>query len=176
MPEILQNSSGLFVSTTNVWEVEALQENKDVSPALKQLLVRLYQNINNISLALNLKDSGYYTNTEFLNGQTLFPTSVNAENSGRQIFRTVLNFGALPNATSKVMPHGIGFTNGFSCTRIYATATNNIGMQYIPIPYASSTANKNIELSIDRTNVTITTGIDMTAYTITYVIIEYVKQ
>lgn len=172
----IQNNTGLFVPSTNVWDVQSLQENKDVSPALKEVLVRLYQNINSIELALNLKDSGYYQNYEFLNGQQFFSDSANTDITGRQVFRTVVVFGALPNATSKVVPHGIGFTNGCSATRIYGSSTNNIGMNYIPLPYASPTLNKNIELSIDATNVTITTGIDMTAYTITYVIVEYVKQ
>lgn len=172
----IQNNTGLFVPSTNVWDIQSLQENKDVSPALKEVLVRLYQNINSIELALNLKDSGYYQNYEFLNGQQFFSDSTNTDITGRQVFRTVVVFGALPNATLKTVPHGIGFTNGCSITRVYGTATDNVAMNYIPLPYASPTLNKNIELSIDRTNVTITTGIDMTAYTITYVIVEYVKQ
>jgi hypothetical protein len=48
-------------------------------------------------------------------------------------------------------------------------------MQYIPLPYASPTLVNNIQLSVDATNVTITTGIDYSAYTVTYVILEYIK-
>lgn len=69
----LQNNIGLFVPTTNVWDIQNLEEGKDITPALKELLVRLYQNINAISLALNLKDSGYYVQQEFLTGQVFFP-------------------------------------------------------------------------------------------------------
>ena len=176
MLQNLQNNTGIFVPTTNVWELEALQEDKDITPALKELLVRLYQNINNLCNALNLKDSGYYIQNEFLNGQVLFPTINASTSEGRQIFRAVVNFGALPNATTKSVAHGIGVTNGFSFTRIYATATNNVSMNFIPLPYASTTLINNIQLSVDRTNVTITTGIDYSSYTITYVVIEYVKQ
>ena len=172
----IQNNTGLFVPSTNVWEIQSLQENKDVSPALKEVLVRLYQNINAIEVALNLKDSGYYKTFEFLNGQTFFSNSSNPDVTGRQIYRMVVVTGGLPNATSKTVPHGIGFTNGCSVTRVYGCATDNVTMAYIPLPYSSPTLNKNIELSIDRTNVTITTGINMTAYTISYVIIEYVKE
>lgn len=172
----IQNNTGLFVPSTNVWEVQTLQVNEDISPALKDVLVRLYQNINNIEVALNLKDSGYYQKYEFLNGQQLFSDSSNPDITGRQIYRTVVDFGALPNATSKSIAHNIGFTNGFSTTRIYGSSTDNISMEYIPLPYSSPTLNENIALSIDQTNVTITTGIDMTAYTITYIVVEYVKQ
>lgn len=172
----IQNNTGLFVPSTHIWEIQSLLENKDLSPALKEVLVRLYQNINAIEIALNLKDSGYYLKTEFLNGQIFYSESTNPDVTGRQIYRMVVATGTLPNATVKNVPHGIGFTNGSSATRIYGCATNNIAMSYIPLPYSSPTLNKNIELSIDKTNVTITTGIDMTAYTISYVIIEYVKE
>lgn len=167
MASNLQNNAGLFLATTNVWDVQSLPSIDVNSAEFKELIVRLYQNINNICLAVNLKDSGYYVESEFVNGQVLF--------GDRQIFRTVVNFGALPNATFKSIPHGIVVSNGFSFTRIYATASDQITMQYIPIPYASATLVNNIELDVDANNVTITTGIDMTAYTITYVVLEYVK-
>jgi len=64
---------GSFVPTTNIWDVQRLYEVDIKSPEFKELLVRLYQNVNNIALSLNSRDAGYYDNTEFINGQTFFP-------------------------------------------------------------------------------------------------------
>jgi hypothetical protein len=173
-----QSEPGLFVPTTNVWDVSQLYSIDVNSTEFKELLVRLYQNINNIALALNLKDSGYYVPTEFVNGQLYFPNAtLNTAASGpapfRQVFRKIINFGALPNAGSKSVAHGILITPTYSFTRIYATATNP-NTSFIPIPYASPVLANNIELQVDTVNVTITTGSNRTAYTICYVVLEYI--
>ena len=167
MPSDLQNNSGLYVESTDVFDIDLLNSMDVTEPAFKELLVRLYQNINRIRLSLNLKDSAYYVENEFLNGQVFF--------QDQQAFRTLVNFGALPNAIAKSVPHGINTTNTFSFTRIYGCATDQVTMQYIPLPYASPTLVNNIQLDVDATNVTITTGIDYSAYTVTYVILEYIK-
>ena len=175
MPSNLQNNTGLFVPTTNVWDIQNLEEGKDITPALKELLIRLYQNINTLSLALNLKDSGYYVQQEFLTGQVFFPDA-DSNVDGRQSFRTVVDFGTLPNNTTGSMAHGIEVFNSFIFTRIYGCASDQITMNYLPIPYASATTAEIIELSADATNVYVTTSSDLTAYTKTYIILEYVKE
>ncbi len=173
------NNIGLFVSTTNIWELDQLQGKDIDNKSIRELLVRLYQNINNIAITLNLKESAYYPLNEFINGQLFFtnPLEATSNYNGRQVFRTVVNFGALPNATTKSIPHNISTFTTFSFTRIYGCSTNPLTMNYIPIPYSSASAvANNIELSVDSTNVSITTGIDQTAYTTTYVILEYIKE
>ena len=66
---------GDFVPTTNVWDVDMIQEVEVNSPEFKELLVRLYQNVNAISTSLNARDSGYYPNNQiYINGQLFFPT------------------------------------------------------------------------------------------------------
>lgn len=179
MPFDQINNIGLFVPTTNIWELDELQTKEVDSQTIRELLVRLYQNINNISLVLNLKDSAYYPLEEFLNGQLLFPNPLedNPNQNGRQVFRMVVNFGALPNTAVKSIAHNIDISNSFSFTRIYGCANNTLTMSYLPLPYTSSSAvANNIELSVDSTNVYITTGSNQSAYTTTYVILEYVKE
>jgi len=176
-----QSNIGLFVPTTNVWDIAEVQNVDLNSPEFRDLLVRLYQNINNISLALNLKDTGYYTLQEFLNSQVFFPNPLLTASTPqtptyRQVFRTVVNFGALPNNATKTVVHGINITNGYSFTRIYATASNPVGFNYIPIPHASSVAGDIVTLSVNATHVTITTHSNKTAFTLTYVVLEYIKQ
>jgi hypothetical protein len=177
MADNLSNLIGNFVPTTNVWDVAQLQQVDVRSPEFKELLVRLYQNINSISLSLNSRDSGFYDLQEFVNGQLFFPNPSLTSSSDtvpeyRQVIRKVIDFGALPNATSKSVAHGITIDSQVTITRMYASATNP-STQFIPIPYASPTLANNIELSMDTTNVTITTGSNRTAFTRCVVILEY---
>lgn len=176
-----QLNPGMFVPTTNVWDVSQIYQIEDLSPELQELLVRLYQNLNNMALALNLKDTGYYTQQEFLNSQVYFPdpaltSTTPATPVFRQVFRTVVNFGALPNTATKSVAHGIAITTGYIFTRIYATASDQVALTYIPIPYASPVLANNIELNVDAVNVNITTGSNRSAYLTTYVVLEYIKQ
>jgi hypothetical protein len=171
-------NSGSFVPTNFIWE--ALSQLPDVnvnSKDFKDLLIRLYQNINLMILALNSKDSGYYNPNEFLVGSLLFPNA-NASSSDspqwRQIFRVAVNCGPLPNTATASTPHGIPFTNTYTVIKIYGAATDQTGLTYIPLPYVSTTGDA-IEVNLDATNINITTQSDRTNYTLAYVIIEYVK-
>ncbi len=174
--------SGAFVPTTNVWDdISALEQVDISSPQFKELLVRLYQNVNNIAILLNLKDTGYYPQTEFVNGQLYFPqptlnSSTQVAPIFRQVFRLVINFGALPNSTTKSVAHNIAINNAYTFTRIYGCASDTVSFHYIPLPYSSATLANNIELSVDATNVTVKTAANFSAYTITYIVIEYLKQ
>ena len=175
-----QQPFGSFIPTTSVWDVTSIYQTEGITPELKELLVRLYQNLNNMAVSTNLKDAGYYNTQEFVNGQQFFPNPANSSQTAvqpdfRSVFRMIVNFGALPNAGTKSVAHGIAMTSSFSFTRIYATATNPTTPKFIPIPYASNSANSSVEINVDGTNVNITTAANLTAYTITYVILEYLK-
>ena len=179
MASNFQNDTGLFIPTTYIFDVESIKDVDVTKPEFKELMVRLYQNINNMCLALNLKESGLYFLQEFVTGQVLFPNPnmINANQSGRQIFRTVLNFGALPNATTLSVPHNISVTPSTVYTNVYGVSTNPTSLLGIGIPYASTSAViDNIEWAIDATNFYITTGIDYSAYTQTIITIEYVQE
>lgn len=177
-----QANPGAYIPSTNIWDVSQVYAVEKIDPALRELLVRMYQNLANMAIDVNIKDSGYYVQNEFLNGQgyfqnpaTLNTTVINPEL--RNVFRTVVNFGALPNAGAISQPHGITITNTFSFTRIYAAASDQTGLTYIPIPYASSVdVAHNIQLDVNSTNVVITTGANYSNYTICYVVLEYIKQ
>lgn len=93
----------------------------------------------------------------------------------RDVYRKVIDFGALPNAGVKTVAHGITFDASSSLTHLYASATDPVNLLYIPIPYASPTLANNIEISLDSTNVIITTGTNRSAFTICYVVIEWLK-
>ena len=175
-----QLNPGNLIQTTFVWNSSGINQ-LNVNPELKRLLVNLYTNLNNMVLALNVKDTGLYSLDEFLTGQTFFPnpslsSSTAATPVERQAFRKVINFGTLPNAGTTSIAHNISIMSGYSFTRIYGAATNAALTSFIPLPYASPTLNENISLEITGTNVVITTGIDRTSYTECYIIVEFLKQ
>lgn len=170
-----QLNPGAFVPTTNMWDVSALKEIDVTSPQFKELMIRLYQNINNIALILNIKDSGYYALQEFVNGQAFFPnpslTSTTPQTpTFRQVYRMVINFGTMPNSATKSVAHNLTITNAFTFTRIYGCCSDVIGKSYVAIP------NSDIYIDVDATNVNITTTSDYSSYMVTYVILEYLKQ
>ena len=170
---------GAFLPTTNVWDVNEIYSTDVTSDSFKELLVRLYQNINNIAVMVNIKESGFYNIPEFVTGSQFFPnpalTSGTAQTPTlRPVLRTVVNFGALPNAASKSVAHNISVSSSYTFTRIYGTATN-LNTRFIPLPYASNTIGSNIELSVSPTQVTVTTAFDYSAFTTTYIILEYIR-
>lgn len=176
---------GAFLPTTDVFDRSTIDAININSPEFKDFLVRLYQTTNNISIMVNIKDTGYYDTQEFVNGQLFFPVKTLSSQTSqapefRQVFRTVVDFGALPNAATKSVAHGIDINtvtdnNLYTFTRIYATASDTTGYTYLPIPYASATAANVIDLSVTATNVVITTGVNRVNYDTCYVILEYLK-
>ncbi len=175
-----QEQVGSFVPTTNVWDPAEIASVDVNSPRFKELLVFLYQNINLIAIVLNTKDSGYYVDSEFVNGQVWFPDPTLDSTSQltpalRQVYRKVIDFGQLPNATTKSVPHEITLTSATTFTRIYGTASDTTNKIYIPIPFVETLGN-NIQLDVDATNVTITTTIDYTNFNVCYVILELIQQ
>jgi hypothetical protein len=174
----LQSNPGLFVPTTNVWDVSSLYSIDINSPAFRELLVRLYQNLNNMSLALNLKDSGYYVLQEFLNGQAYFQNPALGSLTPtapvlRQVFRLVVNFPGLALGVNTQL-HGLTITTGYSFTRIYATASDTAGFNYYPIPFASAGGGANIEIRVDAINIIITNNSGVT-FDKCYAVLEYIK-
>lgn len=181
IPTPQQNQVGAFVPTSFIWDVSQIYSIDVNSVEFKELLVRLYQNLVNMANTLNVKDSGFYNTLEFVNGQLFFPdpadNSITAKTAEfRQVLRKVFDFGALPNAATKTVAHGITCTAETTFTRIYGCASDTTGLTYIPIPYSSTAAlNQNVELFIDATNINVRTGINRTNYNKTYIILEYIQ-
>jgi len=169
---------GVFLPTTQIWDSANIQETNVQSSEFKELVIKLYENNNEMAQIINLKDTGIYDINEFVCGQTYFPTvdsSDSRRTTFRQVYRKVINFGALLDAAAKTVAHAIDITDNVTVTRVYGSSTDTTGHTYIPLPYASPTLVDNIELSLDATNVIVTTGKDRTAYDTTYVVVEYLR-
>ena len=180
--------SGAFLPTTTLFDISQLYSVDVKSPQFKELLVQLYQSVNNLSVMMNIKDSALYHTDEFVCGQKYFPnpfesdgttplrSTSDATPTQRQVYRKVINFGALPNATTSDTDHNISVTGNFTFTRIYGASSDTTNKKFIPLPYASTTDINNIELYGDATKVYIKTGADYSDYKITYIVLEYLKQ
>jgi len=164
----MANPKNASIATTNIFNLPepSRVEGGDNS----NFLTQLYYALNSMSLLLNLKETGQYSPQEFTCGQ-----QYKFGNKPQQVVRKVIDFGALPNAGTKNVAHGITFNASTVFTRIYGAATDPAGINYLPLPYASTTLNNNIELKVDTTNVTVTTGINRAAFTKTYIVLEWLK-
>lgn len=131
----------------------------------------LYKRIAN---AVNSKEGALYFPVEVSTFQQYF--TPDDPQRLRATYRKTIDFGVLPNAGTKTVPHGITFTEDFSMTRMYGAATDPVSpFRYIPLPYAHPTANTSIALEADGTNVTVITGINYSNFTRCTVVLEYTK-
>ncbi len=177
---VFNNSTtyGAYTISTNLFDPSIIY-NSSIDPELKLVLVRLYQDLNYVANVVNVKETGQYTNMfPTVTNSQWFPNPVLNSNSPttptqRNVFRTTINFGALPNTATKSVAHNITCTTAVTFTRIEATASDTTGLTYIPIPYVSNVSGNPVEISVDATNVNITTVANMTNYNICYVVLEY---
>ena len=166
-------NTGSYVPTTFIYDVAQLHAVNVNSPEFKELLVRLYQTLNQVVLSLNLKDTGYYMNQEYLTSQVYFNPVSNLPKDYRQIFRTTYNIGPLGAGLTNTA-HGLPITTTWQFTRIYGVANDSIGKNYYPLPFASAGGAANIELRVDATNIKITNNSGV-AFDSCTVVLEYLK-
>lgn len=173
IPDQLINT-GSYVPTTNVWDLGRLYEVEIDSPEFKELLVRLYQNINNIALVLNTKSTGYYINQEFVSGKLFYNPDANPNDplQLRPGFMKVINTGALAAGVTAVN-HDIDVTNTFKWMFISGAATDTGTIVGYPLPFSSAAGN-NIEVTVDATQVLIDNNSGVT-FTDSQVTLEYTK-
>lgn len=167
------NNTGSFVQQTPIFDPTRLYEVEVTSPEFKELLVLLAQQMNNISLVLNQKISGYYLNEEFVTGSQFY--NPNSDNPLELIpeYRSVYDTGALPTGVTTIVAHGLTIASTWRFTAIYGTANDNVGPLYAPIPNGVVGAG-DIAISIDGTNINITNNTG-TNFTSSNVVLQYVK-
>lgn len=140
---------------------------------IDDLRERIDQTYQDIAIAVNSKIGGLYVPQEKITFEQYYDTA--NPQKFRNVYRMVVDVGALPNAGTSSTAHGITFTSSSYVTHVYGAASDTSGMMYIPLPFASPTDNLNISLEVTSTDVIITTDSDYSAYTTCYVVIQYVK-
>ncbi len=181
MARNIRNSVSL--PTNYIFDVSQLYEVDVKSAEFKELLVRLYQNVNAMNMAINAKESSYYDLNEFINNQFFFPNP--QYNSGvtntlkpnyRSVIRKVFNFpqvaGVALGPGTTTIAHNIAISSGTSFTRIYGTASDRTSNNYYPLPWASAAGLTNIELLVNATDISVTNNSGI-VFDVCYVILEF---
>jgi hypothetical protein len=129
-------------------------------------LLRLSANV------INTKEGALYMPQELATFQQYFTSDPLVT---RNVYRKVVDCGTLPNTSLKAIPHGIAFDSACSTTRIYGSATDPVGLIFIPLPLGSPVAGASVEVYLTATDIVIVTGVDRTNYTRCTIVIEYTK-
>lgn len=122
-----------------------------------------------IATTVNTKEGALYVPIEKVTGAQYF--NVDDTQKNKIVYRMTVDFGALPNAGTKSVPHNIpGWNSDFRLTRSYGAATDPINLEALPIP------NSGILLENDDVDVTVTTSTNRSAFTETTIVLEYTKE
>ena len=106
--------------------------------------------------------AGAYSTTEHKTGRKWI--------DGKDIYEKTVDVGALPNATTKQVAHGVTYDKVVSLRGICSNSDN----AFLPLPAVATSSAYAIELSVDTTNIVITTAQDRSTFS-GYVILEYTK-
>jgi hypothetical protein len=140
----------------------------------------LVEHLKKIVLSLNAKEIGFFLDEELLSGQQLFPGVNSMPETSPEQFRSILrmtiNFGALPNTTTKSVPHNVIFDSNFTLTNLYLAATDPTDLLAFSLQYWSKNAAEDIVLNMDSMNVNVTTKSDYSKYTRSIVVLEYIQE
>lgn len=95
---------------------------------------------------------------------------------GKAVYKKTINVGAMPNATSKLVAHGI--TGIDIVLSIYGAAASTTA--FIPLPYVIGSAVSadiyyQIDLSVQGDSIRVRSGANSTAYTRSFVTLHYTK-
>lgn len=172
-------NAGIFAPTSENLDISGIEDEN-----LRQIFIELINIIGEMSRTINLRESGIYSLEETVSGQIFFPDQALSSLTAkapieRPGLRTTLITGALLNAATKSVPHGITVTANTSFTKILGTADDPIGNNHITLPFVDVggvIAAGNIELRVDATNVLITTTGNGTNFTRSKVILEYLQE
>lgn len=167
MPE-----QGLLAQTQDTFDTQRAKELIQDPDKLKEVLIQIALRFNNLATIVNYKDTGLYLTSDFLSGRQYF--SITSPSIMRPSVRHIVNFGALPNAGTKTVAHGINVTANTIWVNIYGTATQP-GIDGIPLPYVAPVILDSISLKIDAVNVSVTTTANYAAYTICYIVLEFIR-
>ena len=138
-------------------------------PSEQDLLLReLNNSYVDIAKSVNIRELGVYSQSLTATGQTYeFEPDTESQEAQRQIY----NIGVIATGATLTRDHNLsGFT---MFTRIYGVAMTDTNI-YEPLPYASVTANANVELSVNQTVITIKNGAAAPNISQVIVVLEFI--
>ncbi len=137
----------------------------------------LVEHLKKISNGVNAREVGFFLDEELLSGKSFIPGVTASGNPQvfRSVLRKVIDFGQLPNAGTKAVPHGIIFDSNFTLVQLYGATTDPVNLQGFGLGHAAQAPNQ-IELYIDAVNVVVITGTNRSSFTRTFIVIEYLQE
>ena len=139
----------------------------------------LIEHLKKISNAINAREIGFFLDEELLSGKQFIPSvpTAGSPQQFRSVLRKVIDFGALPNAAAKAVPHGINVNANFTLVQMYGAASDPVALVYTEIPATDLTALANqMVLFMTATDVVIGTGVNRANFTRCFVTIEYIQE
>jgi hypothetical protein len=92
---------------------------------------------------------------------------------GKTIYKKTINFGSLPNATSKSVAHGIsGYENFISFSGWAKLSGSNV---FFSLPHTDTIAANSIRVNVNSGNVEVIAGIDRTTFTTSFITVYFTK-
>lgn len=174
-PDYLSNT-GSYVQTTQVWDVTEINQMEGINSDMRDLLVRLHQQINNIALVLNGKTTGIYlTDQEFVIGDQYYDPASTNQLQLRPVFRRNYYITALPAGVTNIA-HGLPLAGStYNFVKIYGVANDTVNNLYYPLPFAGAAGN-NIEVLVNATNIVITNNSGVATFNDVKVTLEFCKE
>lgn len=177
MPSSEITDQGNFITTLPNFNLEGMDIN---SREFRQFIVILTNTVNDICMAINNKESGYYSTYEFLTGKQLYPDpaldGTTAEQPNRPgIYRKCFRYTTpLLNAGTTTIAHDLAMDTQWKVIDLWGTTFDSTAHQWLALPFAGVAADA-IDLYADFTNIYIKTQTDRTTCTFTNIVIEYTK-
>lgn len=133
----------------------------------------------NVESAINSVSSSIQPAVYEANTYSTTETRIGTWINDKPIYRKVVSFGALPNADTKRVSHGISNLENVikvsGMGKRYIPSTQQYSWQPIPLLYAGNSTSFNTSISINTTVISIACDNDRTDFTENYIFIEYTK-
>ena len=141
----------------------------------------IVEQLKRLANAVNVREIGYFLDQELLSGKSFIPGSNETAAGGtsqqfRTILRKVIDFGALPNSTTKSVPHEISFDANLTLIDMWLSATDPTNLLAFSLAYWSNSSPGSIILNMDSTNINVTTTSNYSTYTRSFVVCEYIQE
>lgn len=165
---------GSYIPSSQIWDVSQIYATEGLSPQVQELLVRMYQNLNMMAINVNLKTTGYYDTTDFVDGSLWFPNPLYNSTTTtfpayRQELRKIIYINSLPPGITTVN-HGIMATSALSFTDLRGTANDTVGFNYYS--FCGSGAGVDISITANATQVILVNNTAIT-FNVVYVRLEW---
>lgn len=151
-----------------VYEVEP-EVVTGTTPTSAENLKKMEDNAEN-AINEGILDANTYSTTEKRIGTWI---------DGKPLYKKVIEFGALPNATTKRVNHGISdIKNVVSATGIakrYVPSTQTYHWQPLPLVYQGTSSSFNASVGVSSTQVSVACDNDRSDFTESYIYLEYTK-